>query len=84
MHLFKMRHERSQSEGPKKEFDDFKASIQFVCNENDPIKSTMKVAEENVKKLTKKLEVVEIDMYDQGRREQARGPGAASGCGPLA
>ena len=54
----------SQSEGPKKDFDDFKASIQFVSNENDSIKSTMKVGQENVKELTNTLEVAETDMWD--------------------
>eukprot|EP00795_Rhopilema_esculentum_P010784 gene10784-19581_t len=53
-----------RSEGPKKELSDFRASIQFVSNENDTFKSTIKGSEETIKKLSRKLEVVEVDMYN--------------------
>ena len=50
--------------GLKKEIDDFRASVHFVSNNNDSSKSNIKVTEDKVQKHRKKLEGVEINMYD--------------------
>ncbi len=55
---------KSEVKGPRKELDDRKMSIQFVSNQNDSINTKIKLSVENSKKLSKKLEIIEANMYD--------------------
>eukprot|EP00794_Sanderia_malayensis_P012576 gene12576-13865_t len=55
---------KSEVKGLRKELGDVKTSIQFVSNENDSINIKIKLSEENSNKLSKKLEIIEANMYD--------------------